>query len=177
MGRALRRSQSFEDFVPLVGWFVLKLGECFDVHEIRAGFDAAKERSKVILVRFFVRVGESVAELSDKVTDLVLEASKLVLDQLLAEQLLLDLAVELAINEDASPVDLVRVEIGTLAVHEIVAPVALVRRAVGIHHLAETGHDTFLPRARVDVATGELVGSFSMHLIFLPVAVVLLDAH
>lgn len=117
MGRALRSGHCFENFIPLVGWFVFKLGECLNVHEICASFDAAKERSKVILVRFFVRVGESVAELGDKVTDLVLEASKLVFDQLFAEQLLLDLAVELAIDEDAGPVDLVRVDVGSLAVH------------------------------------------------------------
>ena len=91
-------------------------------------------------------------------------------------QFLLNLAVELALDEDASPCDLVSVHINSIAVHEVVLPGAFVAAAVLVDHLAEAVHAAVGPLSSVHVPARVLVSTMAEHLVVDPLALVLFTA-
>jgi hypothetical protein len=54
---------AFDNLIPLVGRFILKLGEVFYVDVVEAVVGASKERRQVIFESFLVRFAKGLCEL------------------------------------------------------------------------------------------------------------------
>ena len=119
-------THAFDYLVPFVRWFVLKLGEVFSIDEVDTVVSTSKKWRQVVLKRFLVRFGESFCELLNENLGFLLVLIDFVFYDFLSLEFLLNLRVKLAVNEDALPTDLVRVDINALATHQILFPFSFI---------------------------------------------------
>lgn len=117
---------ALDNFIPFVSRLILKLRKVLHINEIETVIGTAKERRQVILEGLFVRLSKCFRKLLYEALGLLLERIDLIFYDFLRLQLLLNLRVVLAVDEDAFPADLVRVDVYTFAAHQILFPLTFV---------------------------------------------------
>jgi hypothetical protein len=78
----------------------------------------------------------------------------------------------LAIYKNTYPLNSVGVNVDTIAIHEVVGPVSFINGPICVLHFSLSLHYSIFPSSLVDISGCECVGTFAMHLIINPLAII-----